>query len=300
MVFEGLRSIFFEDQDVFDKDLNNIEYTKIKTIRDSLKACIKQPGVAISSLSEPDLKVIGNTVNPGSAIDKYGRIIYVPEDTSVSGSISTDPYYHPAWPSRTASGSGDYINIYYDVQYDISENNDSGTPYYTRAYDSYRILRESSVSSEESGGICLASGGSDCRPLLLPRGAVEAISMVDEVWLGITTGGGKLWWGGGTERIVAQISYKHLGGAYLNILLSIQVSSGVGEASFNIKLCESLTGVIVAENYLLFDPGDSGYYSIILPISSLPISSLYYLEFSYYTWPSTIKLTVNNVSVYVT
>jgi len=303
MIYDGLRSIFFGDQNVYKEDLNNIEYTKLKTIRDSLAACISQAGVAISSLSETALKVSGSTVNPGIAIDKYRRLIYVPSDTSASGSTADDPYYHPAWPSRTASGSGDYVNIYYDVQYDISEDDDTGTSHYTRAYDSYTILIEGSPPSDESGGICLASGGVDCRPLLLPRGVTEATLTEDELWLGVRTDGTLLWRGGGDEvkRTTAQIAYKYLGGAYLNILFSVNVSGlSSYSAYFYVKLYNSLTEVLVDSDYLAFASGDSGYYTISIPVSSLSMDSLYYIELSYMAPGVNLSIRIDNVSIYVT
>ena len=207
-LYRGFGSKFFDDQQIYSQDLNNIEYTKLKTIRDSLAACIKQAGVAIDSLSESLLKVIyvdtkHFTVNPGTAIDKYGRIIYVPSNTAASGSISSDPYYHPAWPSRQniahnklpESLTTYYVNIYYDTQQDIAKMDDSGTPHYTREYNSYRIDCDISSPSEDSGGICLATfpvnadgnitGGSgsinDCRPLLL-LGMQEATTTAREIF----------------------------------------------------------------------------------------------------------------------
>ena len=191
-LYIGAESNFFDDQQIFAQDLNNIEYTKIKTIRDTIAACISQPGVAIDSLTDTALQVvyIDNahfTVNLGTAIDKYGRIIYVPSNTAASGSIATDPHYHPTWPDRVDIAHGKvpnaittyYVNIYYVTQQDIAESGSFGSSYYTREYDSYSILTESILPTDESGGICLASfqvnssgeiinsNISDLRPLLL-------------------------------------------------------------------------------------------------------------------------------------
>jgi len=168
----GAGSEFFDDQIIRKEDLQNIEYTKIKTIRDTIAACIFQPGVAIASLAETALQVIyvdnkHFTVNPGTAIDKYGRIIYVPDDTSAYGSDS-DEDYHPVWPDRENIAHGQnpnvvttyYVNIYYDTQQDIQKSNDLGIPYYTRIYDSYRIAVEdfeAGSGSFGSGSICLAN-----------------------------------------------------------------------------------------------------------------------------------------------
>lgn len=170
-LYRGFGSIFFDDQLMYSQDLNNIEYSKLKTFRDSLVSIIKQPGVAIDSLSELDLKVVyvdakHFTVNSGSAIDKYGRLIYVPiNPASGSGSVATDPYYHPVWPDRENIVHNQlpdelttyYVNIYYDTQQDIAETDDKGVLHYTREYDSYNIVVENSNPTEDSGGLCLAS-----------------------------------------------------------------------------------------------------------------------------------------------
>ena len=177
-IYDGVGSLFFDDQYInyIHRDLDNIEYTKLKTIRDSFAACIKQPGVAIDDLSESSLKVAyvdakHFTVNPGTAIDKYGRIIYVPDDVSMYGSVIDDPYYHPAWPNRENIAHGKtpsvstryYVNIYYNTQQNIVESNDEAESYYTRIYDSYYIACEdfqagaSGSSGSGSMGICLGS-----------------------------------------------------------------------------------------------------------------------------------------------
>jgi len=193
-IYSGHGSIFFEDQQIFSQDLNNIEHSKLRIIRESLVAMMYQPGVAIDSLSDTALKVIyidteHFTINPGVAIDSFGRLIYVPSDTSASGSTTTDPYYHPVWPSRQnivhnqlpEAVTTYYVNIYYTMQQDIAETDDKKGAHYTREYDSYRIACENSIPSDDSDGICLASfqvdtdgdivGGSgsinDIRPLLL-------------------------------------------------------------------------------------------------------------------------------------
>jgi hypothetical protein len=174
--YEGAGSIFFNDQYIYKEDLNNIEYTKIKTIRDSLAACIKQPGVAIASLSDSSLKVEyvdakHFTVNPGFAIDKFGRLIYVPNDVSQYGNTIDDPEYHPKYPDREnlshskvpSVSTRYYANIYYNTQQDITESDDEGESYYTRDYDSYYIACEdfqagtSSSFGSGSLGICLGS-----------------------------------------------------------------------------------------------------------------------------------------------
>ena len=194
-LYRGFGSIFFDGQLMYSQDLNNIEYSKLKAFRDSLASIIKQAGVAIDSLSESALKVVyidtkHFTVNPGTAIDKYGRIIYVPTNpASGSGSVATDPYYHPVWPDRENIAHNQlpeelttyYVNIYYTTQRDITETNDKGEVHYTREYDSYIIVVGNSEPTNGSSGICLANfpvnadgdivGGSgsinDSRPLLL-------------------------------------------------------------------------------------------------------------------------------------
>ncbi|MCK4359410.1 MAG: hypothetical protein KAW92_11855 [Candidatus Cloacimonetes bacterium] len=286
MIYDGLRSIFFGDQDVYKEDLNNVEYTKLKTIRDSLAACISQAGVAIESLASDGLKVSGSTVNPGTALDKYGRIIYVPSNTAASGSVASDPYYHPAWPSRTASGSGNYVNIYYDVQYDISENDDTGASHYTRAYDSYTILIEGSPPSDESGGICLASGGADCRPLLYLRSQTEAVPVVDEAWNKsrqanetLNNWVSNLYWydSSGTNK-KAEVAYKYSSDSSL-MNIRFYVWNAVAPGTIQVDICDSLTESVIITNSVSF-PAGSGYYDLSLSISSLSATSLYFIKIS--------------------
>jgi len=152
-VINGYGSQFFEDQHVLPKDLNMIEYSKIKLFRDYVRAKTRQPGILINSTDETDLKVIttdGRTfdVNPGAAIDNEGRLIIVPNNTAVSGSFSNDPAYHPAWLSRQNLTTGIaaagiyYINLKYaqqsaDIRYD-----DSGDSHEARIYDSFSITVE--------------------------------------------------------------------------------------------------------------------------------------------------------------
>jgi hypothetical protein len=168
-LYNSAGSEFFDDQQIVAQDLNNIEYTKIKTIRDTIAACIYQPGVAIDSLTDTALQVVyvdnaHFTVNPGTAIDKFGRIIYVPSNTAASGSIATDPHYHPTFPDRENIAHGQlpnvvtiyYVNIYYATQQDIQESGSFGN-YYTREYDSYRIAVETALPDANSGGISLAN-----------------------------------------------------------------------------------------------------------------------------------------------
>lgn len=151
---EGQGAQFFADQDVLPKDLNMIEYSKTRLLRDYIRAKTRQAGVVASNTSETDLQVIttdGSTfsVYPGVAIDNAGRLIIVPNNTSASGSFSTDPAYHPAWPSRQNLSTGItqagtyYINLKYvhqsgDIRYD-----DAGNSHETRIYDSYQIEVES-------------------------------------------------------------------------------------------------------------------------------------------------------------
>jgi len=286
MSYRGFRSIFFGDQDVLKNDLNNIEYTKLKLFRDSLAACLEQAGVAIESLAVTNLKVSGSTVNPGTAIDKYGRIIYVPINTSASGSVSDDPYYHPAWPSRIASGSGNYVNIYYDTQQDIVETDDSGTSHYTREYDSYRIVIEGSPPSDESGGICLASGGVDCRPLLLLRSQTDVTPIVDEAWNKARQASevlnnwvSNLYWhdNGGTNR-KADVAYKHLSDSTL-MNIRFYVWNAAAPGTIQVDIYDSLTENVVVTNSLSF-PAGSGYYDLPLSISSLSSTSLYFIRIS--------------------
>jgi len=171
-LYSGQGSIFFDDQYVYKEDLNNIEYTKLKTIRKSIAGCLRQAGVAIDSLTDSALKVAyvdakHFTVNPGVAIDALGRLIYVPENTSADGNIIDDPDYHPVWPNRETIAHGKspsvftryYVNIYYNTQLDIIETDDSGVSHYTRIYDSYEISCEDfpAESGSSKVGLCLGS-----------------------------------------------------------------------------------------------------------------------------------------------
>lgn len=284
MVYNGFKSIFFEDQNVFENDLNNIEYSKIRLFRDTLAALIEQPGVAIPSLSHDDLEVSGSVVNSGIAIDKCGRIIYVPDSIAASGSIATDPYYHPAWPSKTASGSGDYVNIYYDVQYDISENDDSGAFHYTRTYDSYRILREGSAPSDESGGICLSYLGADQRPLLLLRSQLVAIPIVDEAWnkdrQATTVLNNNVqniyWFDNSGTRKKAEIAYKHSSDSSL-MTIRFYVWNATAPGTLQVDILNSLTESVVLTTSMSF-PAGSGFYDLLLPVSTLSVTSLYFIR----------------------
>jgi len=281
---EGLKSIFFGDQDVYEEDLNNIEYTKIRTFRKSLAACLQQPGVAIESLSDLALKVVSGSVNPGVAIDSFGRLIYVPSDTSASGSTTTDPYYHPVWPSCTYGGGGDYVNIYYNTQQDIIETDDSGVSHYTRIYDSYIIIAEGSLPSSDSGGICLSSGGIDCRPLLKLKASVVPLSVVDEAWIKAVQASSTLnqispaiYWIdtlSGTRK-KAEVAYKHIGGSSMDITFSVYNASSPG--TFQVDIYDSLTEAVVITNSVNFSAG-AGQYTLSLPISSLSTTSLYFIR----------------------
>jgi hypothetical protein len=305
MSYNGFKSIFFEDQNVFKNDLNNIEYSKIRLFRDTLAALIEQPGVAIPSLVYDNLKVSGSVVNSGIAIDKYGRIIYVPDSIVTSGSIYTDPYYHPAWPSKTASGSGDYINIYYSVQYDISETDDSGTSHYTRAYDSYRILREGSAPSDESGGICLSHLGADQRPLLLLRSQLVAIPIVDEAWnkdrqatTVLNNNVQNIYWFDDAVlfKKKAEIAYKHSATDTLMTIRFYVWNSDAGGV-LKVEIYNSLTESVVLTNSRSF-PAGNGFYDLLLPISSLSDVSLYFIKISVMTFVG--PMYTGGVIIYVT
>lgn len=167
MLYDGQGSQFFRDQNVLKEDLNNIEYTKIKTIRDSIQAGMATPGVCGIDSTSPFLLVSNPgadqiSVAPGTAIDAYGRIITVPASTAVSGSILTDPNYHPAWPSRVnitvpvVLGQVYYVHLGYAIQEGIPGTDDTGALFNTRRYDSYTIYVDQSISSS-NGDIVLAS-----------------------------------------------------------------------------------------------------------------------------------------------
>ena len=161
--FDGQGSKFFRDQNVFEEDLNNIEFTKIKLIRDTVKATMYSAGICAISLDASDLKVSVavncSTVAPGSAIDQYGRLIYVPSDTSASGSVSTDPYYHPGWPTTTTlhqGGNGEFfVHISYKIQEALLGVDDEGLAHNSRVYDSYEITISTNETSP-NGGLLLA------------------------------------------------------------------------------------------------------------------------------------------------
>ncbi len=170
-IIKGYGSQFFEDQHVLPKDLNMIEYSKTKLLRDYVRAKTRQPGVLINSTDETDLKVIttdGSTfdVNSGTAIDSDGRLIIVPNNTAVSGSLSNDPAYHPAWPSRqnltteiTAAGTY-YINLKYAQQSGDIRYDDAGESHETRIYDSFSIAVESTRKDITLAKVQLNASGS--------------------------------------------------------------------------------------------------------------------------------------------
>jgi len=271
-LYRGFGSRFFDDQRMYSQDLNNIEYTKLETIRNSIVSMIKQPGVAINSLDETALKVeyVDSkhfTVNPGSAIDKYGRIIYVPEDTSVSGSISTDPYYHPIWPDREnivhnrlpETTTIYYVNIYYNTQQDIAKTNDKGISYYTREYDSYRISVDNILPSNVSAGLCLASflvnsegnifgSGSieDLRSLLLlrtiPNPSAREFYRQTSVASNVVNNEASVnvWSEGGAGYVnKANSLYRYKGEETMNVNFSVPSGSGAGTLKVYINFDES-------------------------------------------------------------
>lgn len=158
MLYDGQSSQFFRDQNVIKEDLNNIEYTKIKMLRDSVQAGTATPGVCAADSSAPFLLVTNPgptliSVAPGTAIDYYGRLIVVPDTISVSGSILTDPNYHPAWPARVnitapvLNGIRYYVHLGYAYQEGIPGTDDTGALFNSRRYDSYNIYVDQSISS---------------------------------------------------------------------------------------------------------------------------------------------------------
>ena len=286
-IYDGLRSIFFGDQNVYKEDLQNIEYTKIKTIRDTIAACISQPGVVIDSLTDTALQVVIGVVNPGTAIDKYGRIIYVPDDTAASGSIATDPHYHPTWPSTTVSGSGGYVNIYYDTQQDIIEADDLSNQYYTRTYNSYRIIEEGSLPSDESGGICLLSGSTDCRPLLNLRASISTITYIKEIFNFMTNAS----YNGSDESpdhywIVnysipvkkAEIAFQYNSESSMNVRFCSSINS-TAPGILYLYIYNSSTETSVLNTSYSFSSG-LGIYNFSLDISSLSLGTPYYVVLS--------------------
>jgi len=166
-VLEGYGSQFFQDQNVFAKDLNAIDYSKTKMFRDYLKSITKTPGVILTDpLVDTPLKVTtvnGTTfdVTAGVAIDPYGRLLQVPlAPLTASGSLSMSPAYYPAQPARTGLTTGItqagtyYVNLEYAMIQDDLRSDDAGEQHYTRVYDSYTI----SVSSSRSTlGLTLAT-----------------------------------------------------------------------------------------------------------------------------------------------
>jgi len=168
---EGFGSQFFEDQHVLPKDLNMIEYSKTRLLRDYIRAKTREPGVLIFSTVETDLLVTttdGSTfdINPGAAIDAEGRLIVVPNNTSASGSAGNDPAYHPAWPDRQSLSTGIttagtyYINIKYAQQTGDIRYDDAGDSHETRIYDSYSIVVEPTRSGITLAKVQLNASGS--------------------------------------------------------------------------------------------------------------------------------------------
>jgi hypothetical protein len=181
VTIEGYGANFFQDQHVAAADLNMVEYSKTKLLRDYLTSLMKTPGVLTSNITtDTSLKVITQastgsttssvlTVNPGIAIDQRGRLIYVPAyPTLTSGSLVSDPLYYPARPERTnipissfnlVHQAGSYfMNLYYATIEGSSETDDAGNSYATRIYDSYRFALETDPATE---GLTLAKIGID-------------------------------------------------------------------------------------------------------------------------------------------
>lgn len=303
-LYRGAGSKFFGDQLMYSQDLNNIEYSKIETIRNSIKSMIIQPGVAIHSLSESALKVEyvdtkHFTINPGYAVDKFGRLIYVPSNTSASGSIATDPYYHPAWPDRQNIAHNQlpeelttyYVNIYYATQQDIVKTNDEGASFYTREYDSYRISVENILPSENSGGLCLASfpintdgdipsSGSinDIRPLLLCaiqtfttpareifRKSVVVTDVVNDYWTSTAWRSGDVLGTPGTYFAKARTSFRYYGETQVNIHFTASAASQQGIVKVAVGSVFDTCGFVVA-----------GAYSFSINLPSTLLSNVLY------------------------
>jgi len=303
-LYRGAGSKFFDDQLMYSQDLNNIEYTKLETIRNSIKSMIIQPGVAIHSLSESALKVEyvdakHFTINPGYAVDKFGRLIYVPSSTAASGSIYTDPYYHPAWPDRQNIAHNQlpeelttyYVNIYYTTQQGISGTNDEGTSFYTREYDSYRISVENVLPSENSGGLCLASfpintdgdipsSGSinDIRPLLLCaiqtfttpareifRKSIVATDVANNSFAAIAWQSGDLGPDTGVLILKARTSFRYYGEAQVNIHFTASAASDPGSVK-----------VIIATVFDTYNFAGAGSYSFSINLPTTLLSNVLY------------------------
>ena len=159
-ILEGYGSQFFQDQNVFAKDLNAIDYSKTKMFRDYLHSITKVPGVFLTDPAvDTPLKVTttdGSTfsVNAGTAVDPYGRMIQVPvSPLTASGSLSTSPLYYPTRPDRVNLVTGVvvagtyYINLEYAMIEADLRSDDAGEQHYTRVYDSYKISVSTTVSS---------------------------------------------------------------------------------------------------------------------------------------------------------
>lgn len=144
---------YFGDMNVDAEDLDFTEYAKSDEVRDTMKAAMDSPGVAIESHSNSYLKVVyaGGyaIVSPGYAIDALGRTVYLPQDRAASGSSPGAPGYHPAWPDNKVVASqavGKYVCIERAEQAGESEVDDEGNAYYTRYYKSYSISIEDSIA----------------------------------------------------------------------------------------------------------------------------------------------------------
>jgi len=166
---QGYGAQFYPDQQVHAPDLNAIQYTSIQNLRNYLKNITKVFGVCLNSTADTALQVTCNnggtllSITAGTGIAPDGSIVIVPESpTLVSGSLSRDPLYYPARPTRTLFSTGItsagtyYVNIYYAPLAGSPEPDDSGNTHYTRIYDSYRIAVEATSAASIATGLTLA------------------------------------------------------------------------------------------------------------------------------------------------
>lgn len=325
-LYSGHGSKFFDNQYIYEEDLNNIEYSKLKTIRRSVAACLRQPGVAIDSLADSALKVeyVDSkhfTVNPGIAIDVYGSFIYVPDNISAYGSIIDDPDYHPEWPTKEIIAHGKtpsevtryYVNIYYNIQRNIIEADDEGVSQYTRVYDSYEIACEDFAAGSGSVevGVCLGSfevdtSGNirfgeitDLRPLLQVLSEIDVSAYVPSSrrvfaqsnvasYLANEEAGNNYWAvTAGYEHIKTYTGYKHrTGSETMNFRFCVPNYSQVATNAYLYAYIYNCAAVLIASGSINITSNDE-IKNLSLDISGLSTSVCYEIRVAMRTYVGT-------------
>jgi hypothetical protein len=148
------RSNFFNDQHVLADDLNNIESTKIDSIKKHTLALIASGSVIghigdialLSSYTSYPFPTID--INAGSAITSNGEIIILSALTGIIKSAT------PTW--STAGPGTFYIKLQYAEASGSFKSNDLGVSSPTRYTDSYLVTID--AVPPISTDVCLASG----------------------------------------------------------------------------------------------------------------------------------------------